>query len=294
MSLPLSAAKFLHVLTREGVRVRQHGQWHTHNRDHMGPFHDVRGIMLHHTAGYDSLELVINGYRRLPGPLCIGLIAKNGTVHLVGYGRTNHAGRGSLPILDDVTAERKIPLRPGRDQVDGNSFFYGFEIENLGDGRDPYPKRQLAAVERTAAAICRAHGWHATSVIGHKEWTRRKIDPSLSMSAMRKRIAARLAAAPAGCDTAEVILASSGQYEPFPGVAFFRTGTSSPIITAMGERLVAVGCGRYRVGPGPAWGEGDRASYACWQRKNGHTRQAADGYPSRQTWDRLKVARQTW
>ncbi|MEU2718704.1 peptidoglycan-binding protein [Streptomyces sp. NPDC007205] len=293
MSLPLSAAKFLDALRREGVMVRQHGHWRTHNRDHMGPFCDVRGIMLHHTAGRDSLELVIKGYMQLPGPLCIGLIAKDGTVHLVGYGRTNHAGRGSLPVLNDVTADRRIPLSPGRDQVDGNSFFYGFEIENLGDGRDLYPRAQLAAVERTAAAICRAHDWHATSVIGHKEWTSRKIDPSFSMPAMRKRIAGRLATAAADSDTTTRSTASASRYEPFPGAAFFRTGTNSPIITAMGERLVAVGCGRYTVGPGPRWGEADRASYACWQREQGRTRQAAHGYPDRRTWDQLKVPRQT-
>ncbi|GLF98539.1 peptidoglycan-binding protein [Streptomyces yaizuensis] len=78
-------------------------------------------------------------------------------------------------------------------------------------------------------------------------------------------------------------------YEPFPGASFFAPGRRSSVITAMGRRLVAEGCGRYEVGPGPQWGEADRRSYAAWQRKLGHTGKAADGIPGKASWDRLKV-----
>lgn len=78
-------------------------------------------------------------------------------------------------------------------------------------------------------------------------------------------------------------------HEPFPGAAFFRPGQRSPIITAMGKRLVAEGCGRYQAGPGPEWTEADRQSYAAWQRKLKFSDDAADGIPGRQSWDRLQV-----
>ncbi|MGW3298521.1 peptidoglycan-binding protein [Streptomyces rubiginosohelvolus] len=79
------------------------------------------------------------------------------------------------------------------------------------------------------------------------------------------------------------------RYEPFPGAAFFRVGRNSPVITAMGKRLVAEGCGRYTVGPGPAWSEADRKSYAAWQRKLGYSGDDADGTPGKTSWDRLQV-----
>ncbi|GGS86916.1 peptidoglycan-binding protein [Streptomyces chromofuscus] len=279
MAAPLTADAFVRALRGEGVRFVEHGTWKTHNRNHKGPWGPVHGVMLHHTAGINSLTLCRDGTAALPGPLCVGLIAKDGTVHLVGYGRTNHAGSGSTAVLDAVVAER-TPPSPGPDAVDGNARFYGFEIENLGDGRDPYPADQLAAAERVSAALCRAHGWSAGSVIGHKEWTRRKIDPSFSMAGMRSRIEARLGTrpvpAPAAC-------------APFPGAAFFVPGRRSALFTAVGQRLVAEGCGRYAVGPGPVWGEADVRSYAAWQRKLGYAGAGADGIPGRASWDRLRV-----
>lgn len=79
------------------------------------------------------------------------------------------------------------------------------------------------------------------------------------------------------------------QYEPFPGSAFFHAGRYSAVITAMGRRLVAVGCSRYNSGPGPNWTNSDKASYAAWQRKLGYTGDAADGIPGKASWDKLRV-----
>ncbi|GAA2238587.1 hypothetical protein GCM10010232_26720 [Streptomyces amakusaensis] len=282
MATPLTADAFVRALRDEGVRVREHPDWKTRNRNHKGRWGPVHGVMLHHTAGRDSLALCRDGTRSLPGPLCIGLISKDGTVHLLGHGRTNHAGDGSAALLAAVRAGARAPARPGPDAVDGNAHFYGFEIENLGDGRDPYPAVQLDAAERVSAAVCRAHGWSAESVVAHKEWTRRKIDPSFSMTGMRGRVATRLRAE--GPPPKPV-------YEPFPGAAFFVPGRRSPLITAVGRRLVAEGCGRYTIGPGPRWGDADRVSYAAWQRKLGYSGSDADGVPGRASWDRLKVPR---
>lgn len=82
---------------------------------------------------------------------------------------------------------------------------------------------------------------------------------------------------------------STGELTPFPGTEWFKSQPNSPIITAMGRRLVEEGCGKYAVGPGPQWSDVDQASYKCWQEKLGYTGADADGWPGRSSWDQLKV-----
>ncbi|MFF8610802.1 peptidoglycan-binding protein [Streptomyces sp. NPDC015346] len=86
--------------------------------------------------------------------------------------------------------------------------------------------------------------------------------------------------------------APAPQYEPFPGAAFFTNGRRSPIITAMGRRLVAEGCSAYADGPGPHFTNADKRSYAKWQKKLGYSGAAADGIPGKTSWDRLRVPKQ--
>ncbi|RYP56925.1 hypothetical protein DL769_009817 [Monosporascus sp. CRB-8-3] len=76
---------------------------------------------------------------------------------------------------------------------------------------------------------------------------------------------------------------------PFPGEEWFKSKPNSPIITAMGKRLVAVGCNKYSEGPGPQWSDVDQASYKCWQEKLGYTGADADGWPGQTSWDELRV-----
>jgi LysM repeat protein len=78
-------------------------------------------------------------------------------------------------------------------------------------------------------------------------------------------------------------------YEPFPGAGFFHGGRNSRIVTAMGRRLVAEGCGAYRSGPGPNWTNTDRESYRRWQKKLGYSGSDADGIPGAKSWTALKV-----
>ncbi|MBW5481609.1 N-acetylmuramoyl-L-alanine amidase [Streptomyces bambusae] len=191
----MSADRFIHVLRNEGLTVVEVGAWRTHNRNHKGPWGPVHGVMIHHTVTRgtaNTVQLCREGDRRLPGPLCHGVITKDGRVHLVGYGRANHAGAGDRDVLAAVIAEKALPP-DDRADTDGNRHFYGFECENLGDGEDPWPAVQLDAIARAAAAVCRAHRWTARSVIGHLEWQPGKIDPKgFTMAAMRERIHARL------------------------------------------------------------------------------------------------------
>ncbi|WP_432136841.1 N-acetylmuramoyl-L-alanine amidase [Streptomyces sp. bgisy154] len=207
MADPLSADRLVAALRAEGVHVVEHDGWRTHNRNHKGPWGPVNGVVVHHTVSsgtISSVALCYTGYAELPGPLCHGVIPKDGSVHLVGNGRANHAGGGDPGVLSAVVNESysSQPPAPHEHQgsggaVDGNAHFYGFECVNLGDGKDPWPAAQVEAIVRVAAAICRAHGWTAKSVIGHKEWSDWKNDPRgpgmPSMPDLRSRIAARLA-----------------------------------------------------------------------------------------------------
>ncbi|MFI8851588.1 peptidoglycan recognition family protein [Streptomyces sp. 891-h] len=195
MATPITATAFLQALKKEGVKVEEVRDWRNHNRNQQGPWGPVHGIVIHHTVtsgSAETVDLIYDGRPELPGPLAHGCVTKDGTVHLTGHGRANHAGSGDDDVLRAVIAERDLP-GPNQQNTDGNRYFYGFECENLGDGKDPWPDEQLDAIERAAAALCRHHGWGARSVIGHLEWTDQKNDPrGFTMDAMRERIAERL------------------------------------------------------------------------------------------------------
>ncbi len=196
MAVPLSADRMVAVLKAEGVKIVEYRDWRTHNRNHKGAWGPVNGVMIHHTvsSGTDhSVALCYNGHATLPGPLCQAVGAKDGRVFLVANGRANHAGSGDDDVLDAVIAETKLPV-DDEANTDGNARFYGIELINLGDGKDPWPTEQVEAAVRWATAVCRAHGWDAGSVVGHKEWQPGKVDPrGIDMDVFRDRVAARLA-----------------------------------------------------------------------------------------------------
>jgi hypothetical protein len=172
----------------------------THNRDDETgrAFGPVYGVTIHHTAGVSSgmKDVIYNGVSGLPGPLAQDFLAKDGTLYVVGHGRCNHAGSVTAAVKASIIAERQPNLNDrtvGSETEDGNDFLYGLEIENEGDGNDPYPAKQYDVAVRWAAAHLRFHGWVQNSAWGHKEITGRKIDPSFSMNAFRDRVQARLA-----------------------------------------------------------------------------------------------------
>ena len=200
MAEPMTADELVFILTLWGLKVVEVDGWRTNNRNRVTPWTDVKGTMVHHTATADGPGIVracFDGRPDLPGPLCTGVIRKDGTVCLVGNGRSNHAGKGSSNVYDAVVNETAIPSAPGPDAVDGNSRFYGWECVNRGDGSDPWPEAQLDAIARVQAAICKFHNWSAQSVIGHKEWTARKPDPrGFAMVTMRDRVTDHLESGP--------------------------------------------------------------------------------------------------
>lgn len=206
MAIPMTAAQFLAALKAEGLTVRETVGWRTHNRNHMGKWGPIHGVMLHHTAGHESgsTAFMTKGTGALPGPLCHALIHKDGSVDLIGWGRTNHAGGGDPDVLAAVIRE-DYPL-PRTDEhdgsagsVDGNARFIGYECVNLGDGKDPWPAVQLEAMARATAAVCRFYGWTVGSALRHMDWSDWKPDPrGVDWPKMRNRITAILAAKPGG------------------------------------------------------------------------------------------------
>lgn len=224
MATPLTVAQWRTALAAEGVKTHYAAGWISRGRDAATgkKFGPVNGVMIHHTAGTDSLDPVIDGRSDLPGPLAHAHLAKTGTVTMISVGRANHAGTIARNAFNAVVNENSSHPRPDASEPDdGNDHFYGIEIENKGNGTDPYPAVQLDQAVRWTAAVCRAHGWSADSVIGHKEATRRKIDPSFSMESFRTKVAQRLAHNASwspGDTTAEEKPVAQTESETFRGV----------------------------------------------------------------------------
>lgn len=186
MAEPGTAAAFLAALKRFGVTVVETSGWRTHNRDDETgkPFGPVHGVMVHHTAGVEkgAVSFCKNGTAALPGPLSHGVITKDGKVHLIGWGRANHAGGGDPDVLAAVKAERYPLPKPDKHDgedgaVDGNDVFIGYECVNKGDGKDPWPAAQLDGMRRAVAATCWLYGWSARSALRHLDWSDWKSDP---------------------------------------------------------------------------------------------------------------------
>ncbi|MCX4704380.1 N-acetylmuramoyl-L-alanine amidase [Streptomyces sp. NBC_01373] len=297
MATPPSASTFAALLRAEGLTVVEVGNWETHNRNHKGPWGPVHGVMIHHTvtAGTQrTVDLCRTGHGDLPGPLCHGVIAKDGRVHLVGYGRTNHAGLGDDDVLRAVATETALPA-DNEANTDGNRSFYGFECENLGDGKDPWPAAQLDAIERAAAAICRHHDWTERAVIGHLEWQPGKVDPrGFTMASMRTRIHNRLSAgqpatAPAPAlpkpskpvvDLSKLVAAARSNPKA-AGKPVTYSGVKTVEIALVNAGLLAK---TYSDGH---YGTTTVDAYAKWQRRLGYSGSAADGIPGKTSLTKL-------
>ncbi|WP_406262590.1 N-acetylmuramoyl-L-alanine amidase [Streptomyces chartreusis] len=297
MAQPPTPTKFADFLRAEGAHVVEVGEWYSHNRNHVGPWGPMHGVMFHHTVTEGSaktVELCRTGYVALPGPLCHGVITKDGRVHLVGYGRANHAGLGDDDVLRAIIAERDLPA-DDEANTDGNRHFYGFECENLGDGEDPWPPAQILAMEQVAAAICRHHGWGAESVLRHLDWQPGKIDPmgpGLDWRILRARIAARLGKNPAPVTpppaTPSVSLsrlrkaALSDPARPGTPVTYTGTGTVEAALVDLGYLAKRYSDGHF--------GHASRDAYAKWQRSaagGGYRGDDADGIPGRDSLTKL-------
>jgi hypothetical protein len=155
-----------------------------------GGFEPV-GVILHHTVSspptdLPSLNVCRVGRPDLAGPLCQLLIGRTGRIVVITDGRANHAGKGDGTVLTRMRADISPRPRPGPDTIgsNGNHFLYGIEAENNGTG-EPWSPELLDSFWRTAAALCDSFRWDPRyRVIGHAEWSRRKIDPRFETPVM--------------------------------------------------------------------------------------------------------------
>lgn len=210
MARPMTPDQTLAAMKKWKVPYKEYPGWKTRGRDpEHGPFIDVHGIGIHHT-GSDSGQtddylkfLFVDGRPAdgIPGPLCNVATDMDGDLHLGAQGRANHAGSGSMTVYNHIKNEDydgyKVELKPGPDGVDGNAVLYGNEVRY--DGGQPMTPAQYHSTLLWAAAVCDFHGWSALAAIGHREWTRRKIDPgNCPMTRFRTDLAAMLRLGPSG------------------------------------------------------------------------------------------------
>ena len=168
-------------LKRYGVKRKFVADWDSSRIDPYGGRSDFVGVMLHHTAGTNSLRYICytNPYR--PVRAAHFLVARDGTVHVCSGVGAYHAGKGG-PWLFQT---KRRDIRIGADS--GNSRFYGIEIESLGTSRKIDGSLEGMTVEQVVetailtAALLNAirRGWRSlpvSRVIRHRDWTSRKID----------------------------------------------------------------------------------------------------------------------
>jgi len=168
------------VLRASSLPVIEDPEWQSRGR---GPMREVKGVMLHHTAGpargdSPSLRIVREGRADLPGPLSQLFLTRQGVYHVLASGRCNHAGRGRW---QGVTS--------------GNSSFIGIEAENMGTSQDPWPGVQMESYVEGVAAILRHLRTDSVMAVGHKEYALprgRKIDPSFDMHDFRSEVQDRM------------------------------------------------------------------------------------------------------
>ncbi|MGW0930709.1 peptidoglycan-binding protein [Streptomyces sp. NPDC002644] len=303
MAKPMTPSQLLAQLKKFGIKYAEYKDWKTHNRNHKGAWGPVHGLMVHHTGSdsKDQRELLYNGTSALPGPLCQFGIAQDGTLHLVGWGRANHAGLGDDDVLDAVIAEKDLPA-DNESNTDGNARFYGAEVWYSGSHK--MTDAQYKTVLLLAAAICDFHNWKAESVIGHGEWgSPGKWDPGyapgkmMDMDKVRADIKATIAAdLPSAPEKPVETKPKPAPAKPapkpvvpkFPGRHYFRLGARNDYVTQLGRQLVKKGYGKfYSVGPGPKWTDADRRAVQAFQKAQRWKGSDADGYPGPSTWARL-------
>ncbi|MCO1578957.1 N-acetylmuramoyl-L-alanine amidase [Crossiella sp. SN42] len=152
------------VLRQAGLSVQEVAGWQ--DRGH-GNVSDIRGVMMHHTAGpaignFPSLDVVVNGRPGLAGPLSNLGLARDGTWYVIAAGRSYHAGAGYVAWC-------------GRDN--GNNHIIGIEAEST--GRGDWTQAQLDVYPRGVAVLLRHLRLAVDRAIAHKEWApSRKIDPA--------------------------------------------------------------------------------------------------------------------
>ena len=174
----VSPARLVKHLAAYRVPYRLERGWDDPRIDPYNGANDMVGIVLHHTAGRDSLAYCMKGTYP-PVRNCHFLIARNGDVHVLSASGAYHAGAGG-PW--ELTKHVVVP----KDR--GNSRLYGIEIESLGtssrvDGQpDGITEHQVQSTALLCAALLDAMilgpaRLRVGRVIRHRDWApTRKVD----------------------------------------------------------------------------------------------------------------------
>ena len=152
--------------------------WNSRRIDPYNGQSDFWGVLLHHTAGTNSLGWIVNGNPYAPVRACHFLINRDGTVEVVSGVGAYHAGAGG---------PWRFPNGPTIPRDQGNRHLYGIEIESLGssskiDGSlEGMSLEQVISTAILSAALLNAmrRGWRSLTVsrvIRHRDWTSRKPD----------------------------------------------------------------------------------------------------------------------
>jgi N-acetyl-anhydromuramyl-L-alanine amidase AmpD len=152
--------------------------WDSPNID---PYHgrsDFVGVVLHHTAGMNSLNYIVSGNPYAPVRAAHFYVSRSGHVSVCSGVGAYHAGAGG-------------PYRFTRTVVvpkdSGNSRLYGIEIESLGTSAkiDGSAKGMTTDQVVSTALLCAALldamrtgplSYRVGRIIRHRDWTPRKID----------------------------------------------------------------------------------------------------------------------
>lgn len=242
------------VLLAAGLRVAKVDGWENRGRGDVG---QIKGVICHHTAGpkngiMPSLNTLINGRTGLPGPLSQLGLGRDGTYFVIAAGRCNHAGTGSWQGI-----------------TTGNTNFIGIEAENTGLTNDqPWPEVQMDAYRRGVAAILMKIGQDVKFCAGHKEYTRRKTDPTFDMDAFRLTVAAIMN----GTMTPPVLIP---RVTP-NGRPTLRRGASGKLVKEIQAKVGVVVDGKF--------GSNTEAAVRAFQRAEGFT---PDGIVGPKTWGAL-------
>lgn len=135
---------------------------------------EPRFVVLHHTAGTNSLQWLASGCDHKPVPGAHFLVARDGLVHVLTRSLAYHAGIGG----------------PSHGVAHGmmNHYAWGIEIESLGLSRD-LTDAQIVSVARLTAGLCDAMNVGTVNVINHRDWsTTGKTDTLYDASWWRERV----------------------------------------------------------------------------------------------------------
>ena len=135
-------------------------------------------MVLHHTAGTNSLNYIVNTNPYAPVRACHFLVDRDGTVQVVSGVGAYHAGKGGA-----YKFSRTVTIL--KDQ--GNQNLYGIEIESKGSTATISNALGAINIEQvvSTALLCAAlldamrPTWRSLPVlrvIRHKDWTPRKVD----------------------------------------------------------------------------------------------------------------------